>query len=58
MKKMYILVCLVGWLLCSPVVSLGYGASYDNGGLVETLETNAEIKAVADNCSSFFVVTC
>lgn len=48
MKKMYILVCLVGWLLCSPVVSLGYGASYDNGGLVETLETNAEIKAVAD----------
>ena len=48
MKKMYILVCLVSWLLCSPVVSLGYGASYDNGGLVETLKTNAEIKAVAD----------
>ncbi len=48
MKKMYILVCLVGWLLCSPVVSLGYGASYDNGGLVETLKTNTEIKAVFD----------
>lgn len=48
MKKMYILVCLVGWLLCSPVVSLGHGASYDNGGLVETLKTNAEIKAVFD----------
>lgn len=48
MKKMYILVCLVGWLLCSPVVSLGYGASYDNGGLVETLKTNAETKAFAD----------
>lgn len=45
---MYILVCLVGWLLCTPVVSLGYGVSYDNGGLVETLKTNAETKAVFD----------